>query len=504
MKPLNIILLFGLVLLTGCLNDEIDTVDSEVPVFLNLQVRAAGSINEDKVLGEDRVTEVRMIVFDLGGDAVYNDMLTFSNGIENACDPVALKPNTYNFYFFANESVDSDLSAALSEVTSLALMHQDVRFRHLVYNPAFHPDLTTPGGRFAMSAIYENIRVLQGGTEDDPLPLALPTGKVELIRTLSKVEIVFAKKTPGSAISAANRIASVGIANVAQFTDIPTMNEYYTTEPVLSSPVLTPTSGLEGFNYSQDTIGKVTFYIPEYLNAPGSAAARFTQLDINNRQFPILTDGARVGLVAQRRNVAVSDSSIIRNYHYRIIVNISAGATPSIYIETQVVPWKRSKYSYMFQDEDTSIDLPPVEPTNPGIIIPVPCQGGQKVEIRYNNEALGSGLMGAFGDLISYYDSRVGGPLITNPNGFVKSKTAYCEKLYGPGWRFINSCELMAFFAIFDQAHRVFESNTWQGRGSNLPFYTKVFRQQAADLLSQLSGVNVTAYKNSMANATIK
>ncbi len=499
MKPLYIILLFVLVLLTGCIRDEVTATDPEAPVFITLQLEAANtSINEDKVLGEDRVSEVRMIVFKLNGEVVYNDMLVFPAGIENKCAAVGLKPNIYNFYFFANESVNPAIAAALVSVTSLAQMQQDARFKQLAYNPDFYPDLTTSGGRFLMSAIYNNIRISQGGTEDEPLPLPLPTGTVEMVRALSKVEIVFKKKTPGASITGSNQIASVGLLNVAGVTDIPPADAYYTASaPVSSSPVLTPASGLGELNYGRDSIGAGVFYVPEFLNSPGNAA-RYTQLVINNRTFPVLTDKGRLGLLAQRRDVALSDSSIIRNYHYQIVANISQQG--GIFLQTDVVPWRTSKYSYMFQDENTGIDLPPVEATTPGVIVPVPCEGGQRVEIRYSDEKLGSGLMGAFGDQISYYDSRVGGPLITNPNGFVNTKTSYCESRYGKGWRFINSCELMAFFSMFDQAHRVFESNSWQGRGSQLPFYTKVFRQQAADLLAQLSGVDVTAYKNSMVN----
>ena len=281
-------------------------------------------------------------------------------------------------------------------------MQSDTRLSQVAYNSSFQPDTSTPGGRFLMSAVYQNIQVLQGGTESAPLILPLLTPTVELVRALSKVEIVFKKKILGSTISTSNQIVSVGLSNVAGVTDVPPANVYYTAA-VSSSPVLTPSSGLGGLDYTRDSIGAVVFYVPEFLNASGKAT-NCTQLNINNRAFPILTDGARVGLVAQRRNVAVSDSSIIRNYYYQITAYISAGATPSIFLETQVQPWTKSKYNYMFQDQN-SLNLPPVTPTTPGVVVPVPCAGGEYIEIQYANESLPNGLMGAFGDVLSYYDS---------------------------------------------------------------------------------------------------
>ncbi len=95
MKPLYIIGLFVLLLLTGCFSDGPATdTDSEGPTFITLQLQAANtSINEDKVLGEDRVSEVRMIVFKLDGGVVFNDVLVFPTGIENVSQAVEIKPS---------------------------------------------------------------------------------------------------------------------------------------------------------------------------------------------------------------------------------------------------------------------------------------------------------------------------------------------------------------------------------------------------------------------------
>ena len=72
--------------------------------------------------------------------------------------------------------------------------------RDRIYNAGFQPDGSTPEGRFLMSAIYENITVVRGGTEQAPISLPLPTSKVELIRAMAKVEVIFRKKVPGSTL----------------------------------------------------------------------------------------------------------------------------------------------------------------------------------------------------------------------------------------------------------------------------------------------------------------
>jgi hypothetical protein len=140
----------------------------------------------------------------------------------------------------------------------------------------------------------------------------------------------------------------------------------------------------------------------------------------------------------------------------------------------------------MFQDPDQKIDIPPVNVTDSSLVIPTACG---KVEIRSTNEYLPQGLMGAYGDVVNYWDPNVQGPNI------IKGRPPYyCEKKYGPGWRLINSCEMMSFLALFDQTYRIWQSNTWQGINSGLPLYPIPFRQQAQDLLGKLTGVDMSQF----------
>jgi hypothetical protein len=329
-----------------------------------------------------------------------------------------------------------------------------------------------------MSAYYKKIVVNQGGSELNPEPLVLPTSKVELIRSLAKVEVIFRKKTPGIIIPANSYISSVRLQDVAENYSVPPWDNYYIGSFTTSNTIIP-----SGFNYSNDSIGAVVFYLPELLNKV--TGMNYTKLNINNRIFPILTDNVKIGLTAQRRSVpALSDSSVIRNYHY--IINAYMDVQGGVYLKTSVEPWIKSSYVYMFQDTDQKIDIPPVLPTDSSVIVPTPCG---KVEIRSNNEFLQQGLMGAYGDVVNWWD-----PNIQGPNIIKGQPPYYCEKKYGKGWRLINSCEMMAFLTLFDQTYRVWQSNTWQGIDSNLPLYSIPFRQQAQYLLGKLTGVDMSKY----------
>ncbi|MBF0647968.1 hypothetical protein IR083_03960, partial [Dysgonomonas sp. GY75] len=83
---------------------------------------------------------------------------------------------------------------------------------------------------------------------------------------------------------------------------------------------------------------------------------------------------------------------------------------------------------------------------------------------------------------------------IQGPNIIKGQPPYYCEKKYGPGWRLINSCEMMSFLALFDQTYKIWQSNTWLGIDYSLPFYSMALRQQAQDLLGKLTGTDMSKY----------
>jgi hypothetical protein len=473
-------LCFATLCLISCISEDWQSTGSnEKKAVVSLLLRSSSSsINEDKTLWEDRVDEVRMIAFDQSGQAVFNDKLSFPNGFTNRSAAIKFDPGIYDFYFIANESAcTANFVAAITSVTNLSQFQTDARFNQLPYNPDFMPDGATTDGRFLMSAQYNAIEVMCGGTKENPNPLILPTGRVELIRSLAKIEITFRKKVPGGTVPA-NSITSIQLNKVAKEFSVPALDAYYTGQQDVSNPIVPA-----GFNYGNDSIGTVIFYIPEFLNQTGSSD--FTELHINDKSFPIETDDEKIGLSYQRRDIpSLSNYSVIRNYHYRIDAYINSAG--GIQLKVCVNPWNKDSYKYIFQDPDRDIVVPPVVPTDSSVIVPTDCG---KIEILSYNEILSQGLLGAYGDEINWWDPAIQGPAVIKGN-----PPYYCEKKYGPGWRLINSCELMSFLTLFDQTYRIWQSNTWQGVNSGLPFYSLPFRQEAQDLLEKLTGTDMSKY----------
>ncbi|MDR2955029.1 MAG: hypothetical protein LBV43_08105 [Prevotella sp.] len=479
-------LLFVTLFIVSCSTDDEQYNNGQGnETYVTLLAKAASAnINEDKVLWEDRVSEIRMIAFDSQtGEAVYNSKLSFPNGFSSTSDAIRFKAGNYNFYFIANESAySSGFLAALTSISAESDFSTDARFSNLQYNPNFVPKETGDGALFLMSAQYSDIQVADGGTKDSPLPLGLPNGRVELVRALAKIEVIFRKKVSGSSITP-NSIASIQLGNVASLYSVPTQDDYYAGTEAQSYMVIP-----SGFNYANDSVGAVTFYIPELLRQDGSA--EFTGLHINDTVFAVKTDDQKVGLTEQRRSISsLSTNSIIRNYHYIINAYIKEPGDEVekgiIEIQTLVTPWKKDTYKYVFYG-DKDIVIPPITPTDSSLIVTTDCG---KVEIRYDNEILSQGLQGAYGDQVEWYNPATGGPDI------IKGKAPYyCEKKYGPGWRLINSCELMSFLALFDKTYKIWESNTWEGRNHNLPFFPLQFRQQAQSLLEKLSGIDLSNF----------
>jgi hypothetical protein len=431
---------------------------------INLSVRssAAAQINRDLTAWEDRVDEIRMIVFSTGGGVVYNALLEFPDGMDKRCRPVQITPGTYDFCFIANETAtDEGLPEALSTLKNKSDMETNPLFANLAWSETFTPDGTTSDGRFVMSAEYEGIDVLAGGTIDNPTLLQLPEGKVELERAMAKVEVIFRKKEPGSTVPSGS-VSSVGLGNVAQYMSGPATGEYYHGTTTATSTV-TPV----GLAFTRDSIGAVVWYIPEQLNRTGETA--YTQLLVGSKAFAVSS---------------AAPHSIERNANYKI----NAYITPQggIELEVCIEPWNRFEYKYMFQEEDRNISIPPVFPTDSSVIVPTNCG---TVEILSHTEVLSQGLMGAFGDHVNWYDPAVGGPTIIKG-----AEPYYCEKKYGPGWRFINSCEIMSFLQIFDQAYRVWQGNTWLGINNGLKSQSLPFRQEAQVLLGKLTGYDMSKF----------
>ena len=479
------VLFFILMAMNGCSDEKRIEGGTDEYAHIALSVRtSASSINDDTYFWEDRVDELRMIVFESGsGSVVFNQQLYFPDGFKAKSHPVTIKPGTYDFYFIANESVYSgDFVPALLDITNKSDLATDARFNGMIYNAGFQPDGSTPEGRFLMSAIYENITVVKGGTEQAPISLPLPTSKVELIRAMAKVEVIFRKKVPGSTLPD-RAVTSVQLKNVASNLSVPPYDNYYA-----GGKSSSPEASLSELDFLNDSIGAVVFYIPELL-LPESGT-EYTELYINNKGFAMQSDSEKTGITAQRRSVpALSDNSVIRNYHY--IINAYINSEGGVETLIEVEPWKKDTYTYIFQGNE-QIVIPPVFPTDSSIVMPTDCG---KIELMARDEVLPQGLQGAYGDEIIYYDPATGLPGIKEGN-----PPYYCEKKYGKGWRMINSCELMSYMALLDQTYTIWMSNTWDAHTYNMdhpqapvPYYSLHFRRAAQSLLEKLTGVDLSA-----------
>jgi hypothetical protein len=462
LKRVIFIALCGLLGAVGCnYHPAVEPFGGEA--FVNLSVRsAAAHINQDLALWEDRVDEIRMIVFATGGAVVYNDMLEFPDGMNRQCRPVRLTPGTYDFCFIANETAPAEeLAAALRALTNKSELQTNSLFKNLAWSEDFTPESTSVEGRFVMSAQYNDISVPAGGTIDNPTLLKLPASRVELRRAMAKVEVIFRKKEAGSSVPSES-VASIGLDNVSRYMSVPAMGGYYEGTKIATSTV-TP----ENLDYTRDSIGAVVWYIPEQLNRTGESA--YTRLVIGDGVYPVSS---------------AAPHSVERNSNYKI----NAYITPQggIELDVCVEPWNRFEYKYMFQEEDRNIAIPPVFPTDSSVIVPTACGA---VEILSQTEHLSQGLMGAFGDRVNWYDPAIGGPTIIKGE-----EPYYCEKKYGPGWRFINSCEIMSFLQLFDQAYRVWQGNTWLGINNGLKSQSLAFRREAQVLLGKLTGYDMSKF----------
>ena len=473
---------------TGCNND--DKINEELLDFANvaLMIKASStSVNEDTQHWEDRVDELRMIVFKTEtGEVAFNEKLYFPNGFSGKSKAVRLHPGNYDFYFIANETVHTgNFIQALLNIKNKSDFKTDPNFNSLTYNPDFIPDETSENGRFLMSSIYENITITPGGTEENPISLPISTSKIELIRALAKIEVVFRKKTPGSTIPQ-EAINTVQLNNVASTYSIPPYDNYYDREVSISNK-----AELSNLDFSNDSLGAVTFYVPEFLIPEGSSNG--TTLAINNILFPIQTDSEKHGVKEQRRTLPdnLSNNSVIRNYHYIVNAYVKADEGNEIEIRVYVQPWKKEEYLYVFGGGEHVV-IPPVIPTDSSIVIPTDCG---KIEILSYNENLNNGLQGAYNDVINWWNAEIGGPEIIKG-----SSPYYCEKKYGEGWRLINSCELMSFLSVLDATYNVWMSNTWYANTYNnnnknkpIPFYPLPLRKAAQSLLEKLTGVDLSS-----------
>ena len=193
-----VLLLAFTAVLFGCkdeLNREEPLPEAATDVYLafNSSTRS-GSINTN---AEDRVKEIRLLIFDSQSGAVlYNKkhpVSDFTNQPATGAwrNPFKITIGKRDFYFVANETTaDWNLSTALNGVSTRNDLFTLPALTKITCPVDFKPTDEAGNRAFLMTAAYRNIDVVSGGSLTNPLHfIADGDEEVDLLRTFAKVRL---------------------------------------------------------------------------------------------------------------------------------------------------------------------------------------------------------------------------------------------------------------------------------------------------------------------------
>lgn len=400
-------------LLSACKSNSSPDTENEIAVY-NIVLRAAnggtggGSINEDKVLFEDRATEIRLLIFETStGKVMYNKLHDITDFVSHRT-AIQVPTGRHDFFFIANETSVTGVSDALKTVDNREQLFTLPALQKIPYNSAFRPDGTTSQGRFLMTAEYRAVVIYPGGTQAAPLPFPgdidpatqTPTYKVSLIRALSKVELSVKSAVARSAsgdefldFSTGVKVTSLWLKNIPKFYSLFPKYNFYADDynPVASfieqSPnfwdiskneipyVSPPGGGSIGGIDVRDF--KHTLYIPEYLrqripeelgvlrDVPSGLASALTvntatvaptpkpateNFAIDHAEFNKSTDSY---WLPQSVKDKFSRYSILRNTNYKLTLTVKN----VIEVSFDLLPWQLvNKYTYMGMEYNVEVE----------------------------------------------------------------------------------------------------------------------------------------------------
>ena len=306
-------------------------------------VSALSRVNKDLVSFEDKVTEVRMLIFNANsGECLYNNKLAFPGGdLEQKSTAIKWKPGAFDFLYIANETNGgATFVSALGEIENIVDLERPP-FKTLNYDPDYVPTSTSG---FLMSAFYEGLTVGPNATEDSPQELS-----VELIRSMAKVEVIFKNIDPTTPTF--KRVTEVYLENVPKYYTVPAKPDIYTAtgSNMTISKKYPGTIGNAIFTeeeYKKETIGTRFFYVPEFLRSTISTSAGAMTLVI--AATGVLSSPVRVVLDHQNFNENegargkfndgdYSRYSIVRGTNYQVTVNMHPSAP--IGTTLNILPW---------------------------------------------------------------------------------------------------------------------------------------------------------------------
>lgn len=330
-----------------------------IPTYFTTSLK---SINEDTEYFEDRVTELRLLVFNsVTGAMVFNDKLNFRNGFNRTSEPVKLEKGEHDFYFIANETSGGvDFIDALKSVDNVFKFKNDPRFWNLTFNRDFKP---SQNAGIVMSARYQKVNVPAGYTKTNPWPFKGTGFKVQLIRSFAKVELFFTKtKEQDPDNETQKRITSVQLVKIPEKFSVPPMDVKYSS---LFSNNLTQTAVIDpssSFDYTKDIVGTLIFYIPEFLREKTEANNGNTAIIVKGKGFSdkfVPIDHQYFNDYNQREhrdlNISVlSKFCILRNTHYKLTFHLKK----EVEVFYKVRLWERIKtqtvmgYGFYVEIED--------------------------------------------------------------------------------------------------------------------------------------------------------
>ncbi len=181
----------------------VDTNYISVGLSLRSQEDNTNSLNKDLLDEEDKVHELRIMLFQ-GGDLKYNLCYNVPGGtgvsLAFNADPSVRKaifklpkPGMYDMVVIANEQADASQGPSItSSLNGIAHRSQLNNIRITVptiYQAGVLPNIKL---RSPMTAEYKNVDMTQVGTQVTPAVISLPTPShgVELLRAMAKVELI--------------------------------------------------------------------------------------------------------------------------------------------------------------------------------------------------------------------------------------------------------------------------------------------------------------------------
>lgn len=338
---MNFLLIWISVLVLGaCHQEEYPYQPEQTQLFLQLK---AGSFSAQST---ERIDEIRVMIFDAATKAtIYNDLLYFPAGFFETSDTIEIVPATYDFVFIGNESSYPGLTNVLAGISNKFQLETDQFLNHIHFDQNFSPTTSS----FLLSAQYDN-EIITGGPKENPEHFKGADFHIKLLRALAKVDLTF-KKEPDVIIT--KRLTSVQLKNIPRYYAMPAHNKFYSaqfgTDDLIADwtmPISFP-----AMDYTKDTIGQMSFYLPEFLRRSGSESLPPTQLVFNftdagnslNKSF-VLEDTFQ-GVEGHARPpfsaVAFNKESVVRNTLYKLDVTLLSSPF-DVDIYYQITDWSET------------------------------------------------------------------------------------------------------------------------------------------------------------------